>query len=253
MQSSRTPIVLLIALVAAVIGGVATYGVSALTSTAKTEVRISAQRLDDGRVEFALQERGDDGTWGERLLPARRFFPAEGFVNRWANSTPIEVDSGVPFYVNTTEPTRSVTVDEYLTLCGGQGAWISILDVTLTDEQQALLDGDDIESFTWGLLFSVLDLGLTAMRTIEPPPALAEYHASQIGASLVLAQVVYLQPAEAFVSVWEAYGAALIAAGIRQAAEASLDPELRQRLTNSGCIGSGGSVATSSGESVGSS
>ena len=37
---SRT--ILLVALVAATIEGIATYGVSALTSTAKTEVRITA-------------------------------------------------------------------------------------------------------------------------------------------------------------------------------------------------------------------
>ena len=42
MQSSRTRIILLVALVAAVIGGVATYGVSALTSTARR--RCESQR-----------------------------------------------------------------------------------------------------------------------------------------------------------------------------------------------------------------
>ena len=34
-----------------------------------SEVRLSARRIDDGRVEIALQQTQDDGTWGERSLP----------------------------------------------------------------------------------------------------------------------------------------------------------------------------------------
>ena len=37
------------------------------------EVRISARRLGDGRVEFALQQRVA-GEWNERELPDGRFF-----------------------------------------------------------------------------------------------------------------------------------------------------------------------------------
>ena len=90
---SRT--ILIVALVAALIGGVATYTIQAATQTAESEVRISAQRLDDGRVEFALQQRQPDGAWGERLLPQRRFFPASGFVNHWANSSPLTITSQI--------------------------------------------------------------------------------------------------------------------------------------------------------------
>ncbi len=46
------------------------------------EVRITAQRLADGRTEFALQEREADGEWGERLLTRARFFPATVTVGR---------------------------------------------------------------------------------------------------------------------------------------------------------------------------
>ena len=58
---------------------------------AGTEVRITAQRLADGRTEFALQERDVDGGWGERLLPRGRFFPARATVGRWLSSTPLTV------------------------------------------------------------------------------------------------------------------------------------------------------------------
>ena len=102
---SRT--ILIVALVAALIGGVATYTIQAATQTAESEVRISAQRFDNGRLEFALQQRQPDGAWGERLLPERRFFPASGALNRWTNSSPISITSQLadaPIYVNDTQP-----------------------------------------------------------------------------------------------------------------------------------------------------
>ena len=55
--------------------------------TAESEARIAARRLADGRVEFALQPRGASG-WGERILPARRFFPAAG-GSGWLHSSPV--------------------------------------------------------------------------------------------------------------------------------------------------------------------
>ena len=58
---------------------------------AGTEVRITAQRLADGRTEFALQQREADGEWGERLLPRDRFVPATAAVGRWLSSTPLTV------------------------------------------------------------------------------------------------------------------------------------------------------------------
>lgn len=54
------------------------------------EVRITARQAEDGRIEFALQQKVD-GEWGERILPASRFFPADVGHNRWLNSTPITV------------------------------------------------------------------------------------------------------------------------------------------------------------------
>ena len=59
--------------------------------TAGIEVRIAAQRLGDGRTEFALQHRGSDGEWGDRILPASRFFPADPAIGRWLNSSPLTV------------------------------------------------------------------------------------------------------------------------------------------------------------------
>ena len=54
-------------------------------------MRVTAQRLADDRIEFALQQREADGAWSERMLPRGRFFPAEPNVGRWLNSTPLTV------------------------------------------------------------------------------------------------------------------------------------------------------------------
>ena len=50
-------------------------------------VRIAARKHADGRVEFGLQERQDDDSWGERRFPTRRFFPVGARVDRWLGSS----------------------------------------------------------------------------------------------------------------------------------------------------------------------
>ena len=80
--------------VLAVAGLIAMLGVTAITVSGaghEAEVRITAQRLADGRTEFALQQREADRGWSERLLPRGRFFPAAATVGRWLSSTPLTV------------------------------------------------------------------------------------------------------------------------------------------------------------------
>ena len=76
-----------------VVAGLAalSVGVVVATSHNSTEVRIAAKRLDDGRIEVALQQRELDGSWGDRLLPTRRFVPASGHEGRWLTSSPVQV------------------------------------------------------------------------------------------------------------------------------------------------------------------
>jgi hypothetical protein len=58
----------------------------------EVELRIIARKLLNGRVEFGLEERQDDGSWGGRQLPDRRFFPTDATVDRWLRSTVLTVD-----------------------------------------------------------------------------------------------------------------------------------------------------------------
>ena len=75
------------------------------TSAAQAElqVRITARRHTDGRIEFALQQRQADDSWGARLLPTRRFFPAAAPVGRWLVSTPLTLSAEA---VLTPDPAR---------------------------------------------------------------------------------------------------------------------------------------------------
>ena len=55
------------------------------------EVRIVARRLESGRIEFGLQQRRADDSWGDRRLPRVRFFPTTARVGRWLASSPLTV------------------------------------------------------------------------------------------------------------------------------------------------------------------
>ncbi len=59
------------------------------------EVRITAQRLEDGRTEFALQQREGDG-WSDRIAPRARFLPATPPLDRWLVSTPVSIAASTP-------------------------------------------------------------------------------------------------------------------------------------------------------------
>ena len=59
-------------------------------SDGDTEVRVSALRHDDGRVEVAVQQRDAEGNWGERIKPELRFVPTDR-PGIWLNSSPVAV------------------------------------------------------------------------------------------------------------------------------------------------------------------
>ena len=60
------------------------------------EVRIVARKLASGRIEFGLQQRQPDNTWGDRQLPSVRFFPTTATVNRWLASSTLTLTTPQP-------------------------------------------------------------------------------------------------------------------------------------------------------------
>ena len=68
----------LIALLAVLSGAVVSTAAAAQednTASDSTTVRIVARKLDSGRIEFGLQQRQPDNTWGDRQLPASASSP----------------------------------------------------------------------------------------------------------------------------------------------------------------------------------
>ena len=64
--------------------------VSTPVVTVAGNARVVARRLDTGKVEFAIQVHDGD-SWGSRLLPRTRLFPADATVERWLVSTPVTI------------------------------------------------------------------------------------------------------------------------------------------------------------------
>ena len=96
--------------------------VSAPDGGGEAEIRVAAQLLADGRMEFALQERGPDGEWGERQLPRRRFFPANARVGHWLASTPLTVSLPEPEGSGSVASDRAALVAFYEAT--GRPAWL---------------------------------------------------------------------------------------------------------------------------------
>lgn len=64
--------------------------------TISTEVRINAQMLQDGRVEFALQQREGDG-WGARKLVVGRYLNTRTVArDTWVASSPYAIEVAMP-------------------------------------------------------------------------------------------------------------------------------------------------------------
>ena len=82
------------ALLAVVGGAVVSSAVAGQETADGTEVRIVARKLDTGRIEFGLQQRQPDDTWGDRQLPNVRFFPTTATIDRWLASSPLELTVG---------------------------------------------------------------------------------------------------------------------------------------------------------------
>ena len=147
---------------------------------AGTEVRITAQRLADGRTEFALQEREAGRPWGERLLPRGRFFPATATVGRWLSSTPLTV-SLPEVLPHTAEEGGSVASDRAALVAlynaTGGASWITNtnwLSDRALDEWHGVItnsDGRVAELWLWGnkLRGSIpAELGdLTELQTLD--------------------------------------------------------------------------------------
>ena len=122
-------------------------------------VRIAARRLQNGRIEFALQPRKSNGEWGGRMYPSARFLPTDPPRGRWLSSSPVVVapaaaavsvrvrDNAFVFNVggaDLADPCGSAEL-----LRGNRAVWLTSLDhATCSDwsSWSAILFTDDTNS-----------------------------------------------------------------------------------------------------------
>ena len=71
----HTTATIIVAMLALLIAVAAIGVVAATANRVEKDVRITARLLENGKVEFGLQERTDGGDWGETLLPSVNKFP----------------------------------------------------------------------------------------------------------------------------------------------------------------------------------
>ena len=64
---------------------------AAVVESGTDTVRIVARRLGNGKIDFGLQQRRHDGSWGERVFPTARLFPTTAAVGSWLNSSAINL------------------------------------------------------------------------------------------------------------------------------------------------------------------
>ena len=141
----------------AIVGGTLISSPVASQDTAAddTEVRIVARKLDDGRIEFGLQQRQPDDTWGDRQLPPVRFFPTTAEVGRWLASSPLtptacqarivarKLDNGkVEFGLQQRQPDdtwgdRQLPPVRMFPTTAEVGRWLGSSPLTLTEFQPA--------------------------------------------------------------------------------------------------------------------
>ena len=98
-----------------------------------------ARKLDSGRIEFGLQQRRADNSWGDRRLPRVRFFPPTTAAGRWLASSPLALTGGLaedrPGQVGGSQATGPVT--GYTAITGGDG------------HSCALHSADTVECWGW--------------------------------------------------------------------------------------------------------
>ena len=178
---------------------VASDSMSTAAGDSGIEVRVAAQLLADGRMEFALQERGANGQWGARRLPQSRFFPATATVGRWLSSSALTVSLSLHSTSGTTPVGACVLADNVSRVTGatfqvqtttgtgtafyiGNGEWITNHHVVDTVSRAALVHGStsltatvagSLPSYDLALLRARPTAAIPALRFVADRPALA--------------------------------------------------------------------------------
>ena len=130
-------------LAAAIVAGAVALDLAPVAAQSDDEQagRIVARRLDDGRTEFGWQPSG-----GARVLPRARYFPANAQVDRWLNSSPVEVDGAeigrinarlrddgrIEFAFTPTDGERILPQSRYFPVDARVGRWLRSTEIEIS-------------------------------------------------------------------------------------------------------------------------
>ena len=142
MPNPTRRMIALAALAAAIVAAAVALDLpSAAAQSEEQAGRIVAQRLNDGRTEFGWQPTG-----GARVLPTARYFPADAEVDRWLNSSPVEVDGAelgrinarlrddgrIEFAFTPTDGERIAPSARYFPVDARIGRWLRSTEITIS-------------------------------------------------------------------------------------------------------------------------
>ena len=129
---------------------------------------------------------------------------------------------------STIQPAHSLTVARYLSFCP---------DVSDQGESvAAFLTGTVRGELTWGQSYYAVDSLVGGLQAVEPPTELAAYHAALIKLAISTAQYAVLQPAHGVMDFADLSAPYYLDGPALEAAERSLDEELRSRMRDADCI-----------------
>ncbi len=133
---------------------------SALAIDAVGHVRISARLGDDGRVEFTLQQQQSDEFWGERVLPQRRFFPADTESGIWLVTTPIAISTPIPSETPVPDGDDESSSQEAAAMClaaqDGSEPTLAVHSEAQLEHRAMDGQGNNLDNPTWGMAGTAL-------------------------------------------------------------------------------------------------
>ena len=143
MENPARCTIALAVLAAAIIAAAVALDLSSVAAQSEDDQtgRILAQRLADGRTEFGWQPAG-----GARVLPRARYFPTDTQVDRWLNSSPVEVegeaigrinarlrsDGRIEFAFTPTDGERIEPPARYFPVDAPVGRWLRSTEITIS-------------------------------------------------------------------------------------------------------------------------
>ena len=99
--------------------GIAACGVAAGSHSKSVDVRVAARSNEDGRVEFAIQQRLPDGLWSDYMFGSARFFGPALHDGRWKHASPVKVEVPIPHPATATPDVIVTGEQEFIDISEG--------------------------------------------------------------------------------------------------------------------------------------